>query len=219
MPTTVTINGVQREVFYELVLDHLSGIADLSLAVERGDFATAERLGIEFGEDLRLMQDLGWDSEPRKDADLTMAPEDLAEVLTRLKADAEGGLSESAYGREAGETDERARDRYRLALDTCDGLLHLIGCHGGSCDERRKRNASAPRPARRPRARLPAKAPQGRPADRDRPRQGPRRQICRCGLQLPCPPGQRRKGPPGDQISSRLRPSGKGAVSGRGRPE
>jgi len=129
MPTTVTINGVQREVFYELVLDHLSGIADLSLAVERGDFATAERLGIEFGEDLRLMQDLGWDSAPRKDADLTMPPEDLAEVLTRLKADAKGGLSDSAYGRDAREVDEHAKHRYRLALDTCDGLLHLIGHH------------------------------------------------------------------------------------------
>ena len=130
MPTTVTINGVQREVFYELVLDHLSGIADLSLAVEQGDFATAERLGIEFGEDLRLMEDLGWDSTPRKDADLTMPPEDLAELLTRLKADAEGGLKGSPYGRDARETDESARDRYRLALDTCNGLLHLIGCHG-----------------------------------------------------------------------------------------
>ena len=130
MPTTVTINGVQREVFYELVLDHLSGIGDLSLAVERGDFATAERLGIEFGEDLRLMQDLGWDKAPRKDADLTMPPEDLAEVLTRLRADAEGGLSESKHDRESREADEAARDRYRLALDTCNGLLELIERRG-----------------------------------------------------------------------------------------
>jgi hypothetical protein len=126
MPTTVTINGVQREVFYELVLDHLSGIADLSLAVEKGDFATAERLGIEFGEDLRLMQDLGWDREPRKDADLTMPPEDLAEALTRLKADAEGGLRESKHDRDSRQADEAAKDRYRLAVDTCNGLLHMI---------------------------------------------------------------------------------------------
>jgi hypothetical protein len=130
MPTTVTINGVQREVFYELVLDHLSGMADLSLAVERGDFATAERLGIEFGEDLRLMQDLGWDSAPRKDADLTMPPEDLAEVLTRLKSDAEGGLRESADDRDSREADESARARYQYALDTCDGLLVLLKRHG-----------------------------------------------------------------------------------------
>jgi hypothetical protein len=126
MPTTVTINGVQREVFYELVLDHLSGMADLSLAVERGDFATAERLGIEFGEDLRLTQDLGWDSAPRKDADLTMPPDDLAEVLTRLKSDAEGGLRESSDDRDSREADENARARYRYALDTCNGLLVLL---------------------------------------------------------------------------------------------
>lgn len=79
MPTTVTINGVQREVFYELVLDHLSGIGDLLVAVEHGDFGTAERLGIEFGEDL---EDLGWDSAPVGEADLTMPSEDLTEALT-----------------------------------------------------------------------------------------------------------------------------------------
>jgi hypothetical protein len=122
--------GVQREVFYELVLDHLSGLGDLALAVERGDFATAERLGIEFGEDLRLMQDLGWDSSPRKDADLTMPPEDLAELLTRLKADAEGGLRESRHDRDSRQADEAAKDRYRLAVDTCNGLLHMIEHHG-----------------------------------------------------------------------------------------
>lgn len=130
MPTTVTINGVQREVFYELVLDHLSGIGDLAVAVAHEDFATAERLGIEFGEDLRLMEDLGWDNEPRKDADLTMPPEDLAEVLTRLRADAKGGLRESPHDRDSRETDDAARRRYRLALDTCDGLLALLDRQG-----------------------------------------------------------------------------------------
>jgi hypothetical protein len=130
MPITVTINGVQREVFRELLLDHLSGIADLSIAVEGGEFATAERLGIEFAEDLRLMQDLGWDAEPRKDADLTMPPEDLAELLTRLKADAEGGLRESAHDRDSREADESAKDRYRYALDTCDGLLYMLKRRG-----------------------------------------------------------------------------------------
>jgi hypothetical protein len=131
MPSsTVTISGAQRQVFYELVLDHLSGIGDLRIAVENEDFATAERLGIEFGEDLRLMEDLGWDKAFRDDVDLTMPPEDLAEVLTRLRADAEGGLSESEHERESRETDEAARDRYQLALDTCKGLLLLIERHG-----------------------------------------------------------------------------------------
>lgn len=124
--STVTISGGQREVFYQLVLDHLSGIEDLLLALEHEDFATAEQLGVEFGEDLRLMEDLGWDKEWRDDVDLTMAPEDLAEILKRLRADAEGGLKEPEDEREVRESDEATRRRYQYALVTCDGLLHLL---------------------------------------------------------------------------------------------
>ncbi len=67
------------------------------------DFATAEQLGVEFGEDLRLMEDLGWDKEWRDDVDLTMAPADLAEILKRLRAEAEGGLKEPEDEREVRE--------------------------------------------------------------------------------------------------------------------
>jgi hypothetical protein len=124
--STVTISPGQREVFYQLVLDHLSGIGDLALAIEREDFATAERLGTEFAEDLRLIEDLGWGGELRE-ADLTMPPEDLAEALTRLRADGEAGLEGSADEREAKQADETARQRYRYAVETCDGLLALLG--------------------------------------------------------------------------------------------
>jgi len=53
---------------------------------------------------------------------------------------------------------------------------------------------------------LPESAPQGRPADRHIHRQGPRRPVCRCRRQLPFAPDRRRQGPPGQTISSRLRP-------------
>lgn len=37
------------------------------------DYATAERLGIEFGEDFRLLQDLGWSEDDDRDrVELTM---------------------------------------------------------------------------------------------------------------------------------------------------
>ena len=68
-------------------------------------------------EDLRLMEDLGWHSDFReRDVDLTMPPEDLAETLTRLRSDAEGGLTEKRDERDARETDEAARRSYQLAL-------------------------------------------------------------------------------------------------------
>jgi len=130
MPATVTINGAQRQVFYEMLTAHLGGAGDLGILLGREEFAEAERLGIELAEDLRLMEDLGWHSEFRdKSVDLTMPPEDLAETLTRLRSDAEGGLTEKGDERDARETDEAARRSYQLALDTCEGLLHLIGHH------------------------------------------------------------------------------------------
>lgn len=128
MPTTVTINGAQRQVFYEIVTDRLRGAGDLGVLLGQEDFPEAERLGIELAEDLRLMEDLGWQSEFReKGVDLTMPPEDLIEMLTRLRSNAEGGLSESSEVRESREADEAARRCYQLALDTCEGLLTLLG--------------------------------------------------------------------------------------------
>lgn len=50
--TTITINRDQRNGLYELVRNHLGSIGDLWTALEHDkDFATAERLGLEFGED------------------------------------------------------------------------------------------------------------------------------------------------------------------------
>lgn len=132
MPTTITISGAQRQVFYEMVTDHLGAIGDLRIAIQQEDFAMAERLGIEFGEDLRLMEDLGWGKEWREDADLTMAPEDLAEILTRIRSDAEGGLSESKDHRESRGAEEEAKRCWQLALDACNGLLALLDRMGES---------------------------------------------------------------------------------------
>lgn len=127
MPATVTINGAQRQVFYEMVTAHLGGAGDLAILLGREEFAEAERLGIELAEDLRLMEDIGWHSEFRdKGVDLTMPPEDLAEMLTRLRSDAEGGLTEKGDERDARESDEAARRSHRLAFDTCNGLLTLL---------------------------------------------------------------------------------------------
>ena len=61
--TTTTIDREQRDGLYELVRNHLGGIGDIWIALEQdGEYiATAERMGIEFGEDFRLLADLGWE--------------------------------------------------------------------------------------------------------------------------------------------------------------
>jgi hypothetical protein len=56
----LTITRAQRDAIYELVVNHLSAIGDVWGCLDRREFATAKRLGREFAEDLRLLDDLGW---------------------------------------------------------------------------------------------------------------------------------------------------------------
>jgi hypothetical protein len=129
MPITTTIDRDQRDGLYELVRNHLGAIGDVWIALEENeDFATAERLGIEFGEDFRLLADLGW--QPRDDREvfeLTMPIHDLMEVLKRLHGEAEKVLLESGTERESKEADEETNAHFQLGLDACGEVLVDLG--------------------------------------------------------------------------------------------
>jgi hypothetical protein len=61
---TATIDGHQRDALYELVRNHLGAIGDIWIALEENkEFVLAEQLGLEFGEDFRLLQDIGWEPD------------------------------------------------------------------------------------------------------------------------------------------------------------
>jgi hypothetical protein len=123
--TTTTINTEQRDGLYELVRNHLGGIGDIWIALEQdGEYMLAERMGIEFGEDFRLLADLGWEPEDkRQSVELTMEAHDLTELLTRLRAEAEGVLDGTTCMRLQREEEQRAKALYQGAKDTCDQLL------------------------------------------------------------------------------------------------
>jgi hypothetical protein len=90
----VTISRPQRDAIYEMVVDHLSGIRDVWIHLERRDFATAKQVGREFAEDLRLLEDLGWaETTDRETVSLTVPPGELARTLARLHSDAAGSLA------------------------------------------------------------------------------------------------------------------------------
>ena len=124
MPTT-TITHYQRDGLYELVRNHLGGIGDVWTALEETeDFETAERLGIEFGEDFRLLQDLGWHpSDSRQAVALTMPPDDLMELLKRLQDEAERVLAESRTERESREADAENNARFQVGYEACEKVL------------------------------------------------------------------------------------------------
>jgi hypothetical protein len=131
--TTTTIDREQRDGLYELVRNHLGGIGDIWVALEENrEYVLAEQMGLEFGEDFRLLQDLGWEPEDkRKRVELTMEPHDLTELLTRLRGEAESVLEGSACMRLQRKEEELARERYRQAKDTCEELLAKLNPEKG----------------------------------------------------------------------------------------
>lgn len=119
--STTTIDRNQRDGLYELVRNHLGSVSDLWDALERdNDFATAERLGLEFGEDFRLLEDLGWsEDDGRAEVELTMPIHDLMETLRRLQGEA--GLI--LTGVEGSSEDAETNQRFRRGYETCESVL------------------------------------------------------------------------------------------------
>jgi len=130
---TATIDRHQRDGLYELIRNHLGSVGDLWHALEdEEDFARAERLGRQLGEDLRLLDDIGWkDKDDRESFELTMPPQELTRALKRLHDEAAAVLTESPGERESREEDAETEARFQLGLDACEEVLVGLGREGG----------------------------------------------------------------------------------------
>jgi hypothetical protein len=81
----LTITRAQRDAIYEIVIPHLTAIGDVWLCVKRREFAETKRMGREFAEELRLLEDLGWSETIDRDTvTLTVSPDELARTVARL---------------------------------------------------------------------------------------------------------------------------------------
>jgi hypothetical protein len=124
---SLTITREQRDAIYEVVLNHLTGIGDVWLAVERGDFEEASELGRDFGENLRLLADLGWEEAiDREQFTLTMPCAELARAVVRLHERANGSLG--SYVSRPKEDEELAERDVAAAA----ALAELLGKLAGS---------------------------------------------------------------------------------------
>jgi hypothetical protein len=125
--TTIMIGREQRQPLQRLVMQHISGIGDVNLMIEQKDFASAERYGLEYGEDLRMLDDLGWDpDDARASYALTLPADELIEALKRLRLDAEGGLNPAEDERcKRSEYDELA-EYFTRARDLCTELIETL---------------------------------------------------------------------------------------------
>ena len=123
--TTATITREQRDGIYELVRNHLGAIGDIWIAFEQDkEFVLAERLGLEFGEDFRLLQDIGWEpNDSRERFELTMPIHDLMELLQRLHGEAAQVLIESGAEAQASREDAETKRRFQLGHGACEKVL------------------------------------------------------------------------------------------------
>jgi hypothetical protein len=123
--TTITIDRDQRDGLYEVISNHLALVQDFWVAMERTkDGATAERLGLEFAEDFRLLQDIGWgEKDERETFDLTMPEHDLMELLQRLQGEAVSVLVESGTEAQMSREDAETDQRFQVGYEVCNKLL------------------------------------------------------------------------------------------------
>jgi hypothetical protein len=123
--TNITIDRDQRCGLYELVRNHLGGIEDFWVALERTkDFAVAERMGLELAEDFRLLRDIGWsEHDVRESYVLTMPAQELADLLKRLKGEAASALIETGSEAQSRREDAEADWRLRAGFEACGTVL------------------------------------------------------------------------------------------------
>jgi hypothetical protein len=85
------ITRAQRDAIYEIVISHLTAIGDVWLCVKRREFADAKKMGREFAEDLRLLEDLGWSETIDRDTVTLTVPEGCQYLCRAPSASGLGG--------------------------------------------------------------------------------------------------------------------------------
>lgn len=114
-----------RNALYDQLLDRLSGIGDIEIAINSGHLSEAEQIGREYSDDLRLLlDDLGLGERAADQTELSTPRDVLARVLPRLRDQAEA-FSQSREGQWREE--ESLRERDRLVSEACTKLLRELG--------------------------------------------------------------------------------------------
>jgi hypothetical protein len=81
----LTIKPTARGILRRQVLDQLSGIGDVHIALADDQWGTAQTLRRRYENCLRLLDDLGWrEDDPAEEFAITMDPLALMRVLARL---------------------------------------------------------------------------------------------------------------------------------------
>jgi len=118
---SLAITAAQRDAIYDQILDRLSGIGDIEVAIEAENYDAAERIGREYSDDLRLLlDDLGIGDGDGEPVELSAPPEVLRRVLPRLR---ELAQSYTASLEPAAIEVQEITKRNRLVSEACEAVL------------------------------------------------------------------------------------------------
>ena len=127
MSATITIGVKERNTLHWLMARRLFILGQDPPELARSEGVSLDELAEEFGEDLRLMGDLGWEVEDdRKAVDLTMPAASLIKTIRRLRRDARRAPSEPPREHDPRGDDEGRWERFREAVEVCDEVLDLL---------------------------------------------------------------------------------------------
>jgi hypothetical protein len=116
-----TITAAQRDALYDQILDRLSGIGDIEVAIKAENYDDAERIGRDYSDDLRLLlDDLGIGDGDGKPVELTTPSDVLRRVLPRLQLLARNYTA--SLKPEMVEVQELS-ERNRLVSEACESVL------------------------------------------------------------------------------------------------
>jgi hypothetical protein len=130
---SVIITAAQRDALYDQILDRLSGIGDIEVAIEWENYAAAERLGREYSDDLQLLlDDLGFGNRSGERVELTASPEVLRRIFPRMRQQAESHTASlDAELAQVGEI----KERNRLVSEACEIVLADLDRTGDRVDD------------------------------------------------------------------------------------
>ena len=122
---SVRLEAAERDALYEQIFVRLSGIDEVWMAAEAGDYARADQVAREFSDYLRLiLDDLGWGEGSGEPLELATPPDVLRRVCTQMQSRAEAQREME----EAERAECRAREeRTQRLLETCRRVLRELG--------------------------------------------------------------------------------------------
>lgn len=132
----VTIGSGERDRLHWLMARRLFILGQDPPALALSEGVDLDQLASEFGEDLELMEILGWEVEDdRKTVELTMPADRLGKTIKRLRRDARRAPCETPREHEPKEADDERWKRFRAAVDACEEVLDLLDQReGGNSD-------------------------------------------------------------------------------------